>query len=83
MLYMCFSKICLLVGAHNFCFAHSKILACYRPAWHTMVFTEYATDLDCLSKIIIFELLLTTFKKESAIFKGSWENRLEPKTLPS
>jgi len=46
--------------------------------------TECVTDLDYQSKLLIFELILTSFKP-SIIFGGSWgstENWLEPKTKP-
>ena len=46
--------------------------------------TECVTDLDYQSKMIIFELIFTTFEA-SVIFWGSWgsiENQLESKTKP-
>jgi len=46
--------------------------------------TECVTDLDYQSKLLIFELILTTFKP-SIVFRGSWgsiENWIEPKTEP-
>jgi len=46
--------------------------------------TEFVTDLDIQSEMIIFGLLFTTFEL-SIIFGGSWgsiENWLEPKTKP-
>jgi len=48
----------------------------------TSTSTERITDLDLRSKMIIFGLILTTFKF-SIIFRGSWgsiENWLEHKT---
>jgi len=47
--------------------------------------TEWVTDLDKRSEMIIFDSILTTFKA-SIIFRGSWAgsivNWLEPKIDP-
>jgi hypothetical protein len=48
------------------------------------VLTEYVTDLNELSKMIIFESILITFES-SVVLKGSWGssvNWLELKTKP-